>query len=252
MWNPILTAFTGWLRQVLSLVVAIAVIGALFWLLWPREAPRPLPVTVHATIQQANALVVSNIYYDVKYETDHNREGVKQRFKVFVIAPVTAQVTIDLLDQPLFISRNGSKLTVISPPPALDKKNIAISLNETRAFALDKNFWDYVFTNEKRVLYELSLTAQEPALQQAEKIFNENKKQFEQSAKQALIDLLMNVTEGTGTAVGEIVVQFRELTPAEKTQFFSDYPDERKELFKPADNTPQVSSLFDLFSQRRP
>lgn len=251
MWGPILTLLTGWLRPILGSVAAIAVVGALLWFLWPREAPRPLPVTVHATIQDTNALLVSKIHYDAKYETDRDREGSKQRFKVFVMAPATAQVVIDMMKQPLFISRNDTKLTVIAPPPALDKQMVAVSMGEIRAFPVDKTFWDSVFTNDKRVLAELSLTAHEPAVQQAEKIFNENRTQFDQAAKRALVDLLMNVAAGTGLAVSEVVVQFRELGDEDKTKFLSEYAAERKELFKPAEAFPKVLSPIELLGQKR-
>ena len=199
-----------------TLIFAALAAGAV-WAAWPaqRSAPVPAPVASHATFAPAAALVVSKIAFDVKFETDRNAAGARQPFRSFVIAPINAQVILDLAAQPLFATRDGNRLALVSPPPQVDLEQLAIAADAVRAFAIDKSFWDAIFVSERRVLAEATQTVREPARAQAQAHFDANRARFDDAARAALVALVGGLARDAGAPIDAIDVTFRALTETE-------------------------------------
>jgi hypothetical protein len=192
--------------------------GSALWLLWPASPKGPVsaPLVLQASFQPAAALVVSKIAFDVKFETDRDRNGQKLPFRSFVTAPASAQVTLDFAEQPLLATRTGTRLALVAPPPQLDFSQISVATESLRAFAIDKSFWQNFYVSERRVLAEAALGVGAPARAQAQAHFETNRASFEAAARTALADFVAAIAREAAAEISGVDVEFRVLTSAER------------------------------------
>ena len=210
-----------------ALMLGAAAVAA--WFAWPLapKAPSQPPMVLQASFAPAATLVVSKLSFDAKFETDTNQAGERLGFRSFVTVPVTAQAVLDFAAQPLLATRIGNRLEIVAPVPKLDAAQTAVAIDAARAFPVQRSFWQMLFSNEKRVLAEASLTVAGPAAAQAQAHFDANRGAIEAAARAALGDLIASVAREVGASLDGIDVVFRALTPEERAAVATAPPLER-------------------------